>query len=251
MYLTPLGKTIIYSLLIVIAIALVVGGAALVVHLVDNGLSDDTESASESSSESASPPPDESSSDTDEDTTDELPPETDSGDTDETDADTEKVTDTNGVTVTIYDTEETMYALYNVNARMSYTTESDIYGMFYQGEAVTVTGVTDNGWYQVDWRGYTAYIRSDLLSAESVTVDVSLEEYEPAVTMYASANVNVRESHSTNSTKLDMIDTGTAVTVTGKTANGWYRIEYNGGIAYIKEEYLSREKPAENATDGQ
>ncbi len=246
MYLTPLGKTIIYSLLIIIAIALVVGGAALAVRLIDNGLTDDTESVSESASDNE-PPPEQPSSDTKKnDTTDNLPPETDDGsDTAIESSDTGKAPDDEKVTVTVYDTSETMYALYNVNARMSYTTESDIYGMFYQGEAVTVTGVTDNGWYQVDWRGYTAYIRNDLLSTEQVTVDVTLEEYKPSVTMYASAAVNIRKSHSTNSDKLDTISVGTAVTVTGKTANGWYRIEYNGGDAYIKEEYLTREKPLE------
>ena len=231
---TNLGRTLVYSLLIVLSIAVIVGAVALLVHIL--GITSEPDDTSgDTGTESAAPPPDTKPRDT--------------ADTSSEETETDEVTETDepipedGVLVREYDEPVIMYALYNVNARMKDTVESDIMGMFYQGEAVTVTGETPNKWYRVDYRDYTAYIRSDLLTADSSVASVEIEIYSEPVTMYAISNVNVRESHSTNSSIYKMIETGTAVKVTGRAANGWYRIEYGESYAYIKEEYLSEEKP--------
>lgn len=231
---TNLGRTLLYSLLILLSIAIIVGAVALLIHIFGVTASPD-DTSDGTGTESASPPPET----TDNGTTDDITDET------ETDAvtETDEHAPDDGVLVREYDESVIMYALYNVNTRMKDTVESDIMGLIYQGDAVTVTGETSNKWYRVDYRGYTAYIRSDLLTPDSSVASVKIEMYESPVTMYAVSNVNIRASHSTNSEIYEMIEKAASVKVTGRAANGWLRIEYGDSYAYIKEEYLSEEKP--------
>ncbi len=241
---TDLGKNILYAVLILLSIAVIVCGVALIVHLLGaNGKPDDTSDSIGTST--SAPPPDESDSTALNDTdthgsTDGTDTETD-GETDDTAA---SGTD-DGVLVIEYDEPVIMYATSNVNARMKDTTESDIMGMLYKGDSITVTGETANKWYRVNYRGYVAYIRADLLTSDSSVATVKIESYDAPVTMYAISNVNVRASHSTNSEKYEMIAVGTEVSVVGHTENGWYQISYGDGFAYISDDYLSEEMPAD------
>ena len=75
---------------------------------------------------------------------------------------------------------------------------------------------------------------------------VSVEEY--TATMYtASKDLNVRSEPNSKNKPLGALAFGTAVSVTGKCANGWYRINYNGKSAYCFGKYLSDKKPEETA----
>lgn len=145
--------------------------------------------------------------------------------------------------VNAYDAPKTMYALFNVNVRASATTDSIILFMIYQSEAVTVKGETDNGWYVIEARGSTGYVRCDLLTDDPTAAEVHITEYTEPKTMYAKSDVNVRESYSTNSKVITTVEVGTEVTVTGETDNGWYQVLYDGATAYIKSEYLAVTKP--------
>jgi len=62
-------------------------------------------------------------------------------------------------------------------------------------------------------------------------------------TVYAKSTVNVRESYSTNSTKLGSLNKGDEVTRIGKGSNGWSKITYNGKTAYVNSSYLTTEQP--------
>ena len=65
-------------------------------------------------------------------------------------------------------------------------------------------------------------------------------------TMYAKSSVNVRDLPSTDGNKLGGLSSGQTVTVTGKcNETGWYRIDYNGSVAYVSNSYLVDNKPAE------
>lgn len=244
----PTLRIIINTVIIILALAIVIGSIILIVHMLDVGSPDDSEESSDSDTADTAPDTDEeeTTDDTEKSDSDDSPNDTEKSDESsvpDSESDDETTTATPEVGETLFDEPKTMYALYNVNARMNPTTNSDIYGLYYQGDEITVTGETENGWYRVDWRGYTAYIRNDLLTSDAPAASVTIEDYDPAVIMYAQTNVNVREGHTTSSTKITMIDIGTEVTVTGKTSNGWYRIDYNGSVAYISEKYLSKNMP--------
>lgn len=67
---------------------------------------------------------------------------------------------------------------------------------------------------------------------------------EPVVektTMYAKSNVNVRSGAGTSNSQIGSLTKGQEVVKTGEE-NGWSKIEFNGGVGYVKSEYLSTEK---------
>lgn len=69
----------------------------------------------------------------------------------------------------------------------------------------------------------------------------SVEAFEK--TMYATANVNVRTSYTTKSDVLTSLTPGQKVKVTGRSANGWMRVIYEGRDAFVYQKYLSNNIP--------
>ena len=69
----------------------------------------------------------------------------------------------------------------------------------------------------------------------------SVEAFEK--TMYATANVNVRSSYTTKSDVLTSLTPGQKVKVTGRSANGWMRVIYEGRDAFVYQKYLSDSVP--------
>lgn len=58
-------------------------------------------------------------------------------------------------------------------------------------------------------------------------------------TVYTTDRCNVRKSYSTNSDKITTLEKGTSLKRTGVASNGWSRVSYNGGTAYISSQYLT------------
>ncbi len=234
------NNTPLYAIIILLSVAVIVGATALIVRTL--GSTSEPDDTSEHSETESSPPDteqDETTADSVAETEDETEVPVPDSETVSPDTD-----DENEILVIEYETPVTMYALYNVNARMADTADSDIMGVLYQGDAVIVTGETSNKWYRIVYRTYyTAYVKFDLLTTDSSVAAVDIEYFDIPKTMYTISNVNVRASHSTNSVIYEMFAIGTEVNVIAKTENGWFRIEYGEGFAYIKEEYLSDEMP--------
>lgn len=62
-------------------------------------------------------------------------------------------------------------------------------------------------------------------------------------TMYAQKSVNVRSLPSADGKKLGGLSTNDEVKVTGQcTETSWYRIEYNGQVGYVSNNYLGKDK---------
>ena len=68
--------------------------------------------------------------------------------------------------VTKFDSQIPMYASDTVNVRMGAGTEYDRLGKVAWGTQITVTGVTDNGWYEVLFKDMFGYIRGDYVVSE-------------------------------------------------------------------------------------
>ena len=89
--------------------------------------------------------------------------------------------------------------------------------------------------------------------AETPVVEEIPEVQEPEYsysgmnqTMYASQSVNVRNLPCTDGERVGGLSAAQAVVVTGKcNETGWYRIEYNGGEAFVSDSYLVNEKPVQ------
>ncbi len=60
-------------------------------------------------------------------------------------------------------------------------------------------------------------------------------------TVYAASpkGLNVRSGPSTAHSKLGTLQYGQEVTVTGKTADNWYQIQFSGGVGYVLADYVS------------
>lgn len=98
----------------------------------------------------------------------------------------------------------------------------------------------------------------DVFVEESQTEDVIAEEQEaPAYTytdlsktMFAQESVNIRDLPSTDGNKLGALALNEEVTVTGQCNETlWYRIDYNGGTAYVSNKYIVAEKVEETQQD--
>lgn len=61
--------------------------------------------------------------------------------------------------------------------------------------------------------------------------------------LYATDILNVRETPSTEAKVVGQLNVGDDAEVTGQTSHGWYRINYNGGVAFVYGQYMSTEKP--------
>jgi|GEM_PF-414174 len=92
----------------------------------------------------------------------------------ETTAQTEKETqaETDGSTV-VKELNETVYATSGVNVRKSASKDSAKLGSLAEGESVTRTGKTANGWSRVSVNGTTGYVNSNYLTTEKPVVTTS------------------------------------------------------------------------------
>ena len=77
---------------------------------------------------------------------------------------------------------------------------------------------------------------------ETPTVVYTYKEFNK--TMYAKSSVNVRDLPSTGGNKLGALSKAQEVSVTGQcNETNWYRITYNGHVAYVSNNYLVETKP--------
>ena len=82
--------------------------------------------------------------------------------------------------------------------------------------------------------------------ADQNTVDITPMQG----TVYASSQkgLNVRSGPSTNHSRLGTLKYGQEITVTGKTADNWYQIQYSGNVGYVNADFVSDTPPANTQT---
>lgn len=96
----------------------------------------------------------------------------------------------------------------------------------------------------------------DTSSAETSTAPLQTDSAEttavPGYTiealsakMYAIDILNVRQEPTTEAKVVGQLNVGDEADVVGLTSHGWYQIRYDGGVFFVKAEYLSAEKPDE------
>ena len=113
----------------------------------------------------------------------------------------------------------------NVNVRAGASTNTNVLGKINKGTEYTVLDRVDN-WFKISYNGATGYVFADYFSVTKA--DGSITGF----------GVNLREKATTASNSLKKFNSGDAVTVTGQN-DGWYRVSYNGGSAYVSKDYVS------------
>lgn len=144
--------------------------------------------------------------------------------------------------VTITALRRTAYVTADVNVRAFGSLDAAIIGGYSRGSGISQTGLTSDGWAQVQFNGAPGYVWGEYVSAvKPVFVTDS------SGIMYATADVNIREDHGTDFGILGVLKRGQSIRITGTADNGWTRVDYLGSKGYIASNYLSRSEPvAEN-----
>jgi uncharacterized protein YgiM (DUF1202 family) len=141
-------------------------------------------------------------------------------------------------TETITALERTIYTTEDVNVRAAGDLTAVILGGLGAGSGVTQTGYTSDGWIQIQYNGAVGYIWGDYVSTKQPVLTQN-----SSGTMYATTNVNVRQSYSSDSAIVGGLTKGQAVEVTGTTNNNWIRVKLNGTTGYVYADYLSWSEP--------
>lgn len=79
---------------------------------------------------------------------------------------------------------------------------------------------------------------------ESETEDINVDN-ETEIRLYAQTDVNVRSLTSTDGEKLGVLRKNQEVTALGEAVDGWQKIRYKDGIAYVSAQYLGKLKVEE------
>lgn len=127
----------------------------------------------------------------------------------------------------------------NLNVRSNSNTKSSIIGTLKSSDIVKITGTSANRWYQVEINGKKGYCHPSYIS---VIDSNSLSSNITALNTKGRVNteiLNVREKPTTQSAIALKLSKNTIVNITGKTNDGWYRINQNGAERYVSATYIS------------
>ncbi|MBR4082867.1 MAG: SH3 domain-containing protein [Lachnospiraceae bacterium] len=119
-----------------------------------------------------------------------------------------------------------------VNVRVSDSEQSDKVDKVSGGTKVEVLEQKVNGWSKVKVGKTEGYIKSEFLQLINTATGM-----EVIGTVAASSNVNVRVSASESADRLGVLSGGEVVDLLGRE-NGWCKINYNGQIGYVKEDFV-------------
>lgn len=135
-----------------------------------------------------------------------------------------------------------------VNVRSGPGTDQAILGDLDQGTVIIVTGI-ENNWCKFDYKGKTGYVYGEWLSEtekEATDLNASMQASdkksgEKTMKVNCNKGVNIRSDADINAAILGTLEKGTEVKVTDEK-NGWWRVNYDGKIGYVYQEWLSEVK---------
>lgn len=119
-----------------------------------------------------------------------------------------------------------------VNVRASDSEQADKVDKVTGGTKLEVLEQKVNGWSKVKIGKTEGYIKSEYLQLLNAAVNETV-----IGTVTATSNVNVRMSGSETADRLGVLSGGQTVDLLGRE-NGWCKINYNGQIGYVKEDFV-------------
>ncbi len=119
-----------------------------------------------------------------------------------------------------------------VNVRVSDSEQADKAGKVAGGTKVEVLEQQVNGWTRVRTEDLEGYIKSEYLQLMDTA-----NSADSIGTVTATSNVNVRTSASETAERLGILAGGETVDLLARE-NGWCKINYNGQVGYVKEDYV-------------
>src|SRR4051794_15717077 len=124
----------------------------------------------------------------------------------------------------------------DVNVRAKPTTKAKILGSLHRGQ--TLKAKSDrNGWTKVTYKGKTAYVASRYLTkGEDLPTG---DDVGKGTTKTTTTQVNLREGPALTADVITVLDEGTTVTQTGKTAKGWTEVMVGSEKGWVSSQYLT------------
>ncbi len=130
-----------------------------------------------------------------------------------------------------------------LNVRSGPSTSASILGVLRTGEVVTVVGASSGGWTTVSYGGRTAYVASAYLASDSSAATAPTTTASPTGTAWTTAALNVRSGPSLSSPVVTVVSSGTQVTLTGESSNGYRSILFAGTTRWVSAAYLTTSSP--------
>ena len=121
----------------------------------------------------------------------------------------------------------------NLNMRAGASTAYRILATIPSGTTVSVSGQAANGWYKVSYAGQSGWVSNAYVTA------VSAPAPSWPAKVRTTADLNMRAGASTAYRILVTIPVGTTVPVSGKAANGWYKVSYAGLTGWVSNAYVT------------
>ena len=126
-----------------------------------------------------------------------------------------------------------------VNIRSSASQTADKKGKAQIGEIFDVIKVWENGWTEIEYEGGSGFIKSEyvtIIEEEAQAPESGSSEVIGTVT--ANTTVNIRSSASQTSSKVGVVYEGEKLDLLEKGTDGWYKVRYDGKVAYVKSEFV-------------
>ncbi|HLU35059.1 MAG TPA: NlpC/P60 family protein [Thermomicrobiales bacterium] len=133
-----------------------------------------------------------------------------------------------------------------VYVRSGPSTADAILGELFNGDWVTLTGYSENGFYEVWYGDYVAYVYADYLAVGGAVEQpaAAAAESGPTGTWYTNDAVNLRSGAGTDNGVVSVLPAGAEVYLTGNVANGFTEVDSGYGWGWIATQYLSGSAPA-------
>lgn len=125
-----------------------------------------------------------------------------------------------------------------LNVREGPSTCNEAIGRLHTNDKVTIVG-SQNGWYKINYSGGTAWVCARYVS-KSPKTPVGTQEYDKPKTAYVNVDtcLNVRTGPTTNYSIVGHLKNNEKVEILA-TSNGWHKIKYSGGTAWVCGKYIS------------
>ncbi len=149
--------------------------------------------------------------------------------------------------------ESRVMATEQVYVRSGPSTGDAILGELQGGDWVSTTGYTENGYAEIYYGDWYAYVYADYLAldgslttTEAAPVDTSSDvSWGSDGWLYTVDSVNLRSGASTSDSVIAILPAGVSVYITGAYSNGFNQVDSDYGSGWVHSDYLGSSAPAE------
>lgn len=130
-----------------------------------------------------------------------------------------------------------------VYVRQGPSTADPILASLYEGDRVALTGYSENGFHEVYWGDWVAYVYADYLSVNGAAAAAPAATGATGIA-YTWDSVNLRAGASTDTGVIAVLPAGTEISLTGNVSNGFAEADTGYGWGWIHTDYISSSAPA-------